>query len=271
MSFYISLNGLANAQTELNVVSNNLANAETTGFKSSRVNFADIVAGSAYSNPKQVEGAGSMVKTIDQNFANGAIKQTGSALDLAVNGGGFFTIKSPTSGQTMYTRNGNFSLDGSGYMIDSNNNRVQVLPVDAAGNVTSTTPQDAQVPQTNAAGSAFSSVLVKTDGSLVAAYADGSTTTVGKVALATFFAPTGLLQVGNQDWQSTVLSGNAAYNAPGSTGLGNILSGSLEQSNVDVSTELVGLISAQQYFQANSKAISTTSQMIQAIMSATQG
>ena len=94
MSFYTSLNGLKNAQTDLNVIAHNIANAETNGFKKSRVEFADIVAGSAYTNPKLIQGIGSTVEAISQNFAIGPIEQTGSALDLAITGDGFFTTKS---------------------------------------------------------------------------------------------------------------------------------------------------------------------------------
>ena len=267
MSFTTSLNGIANAQTELNVISNNLANANTNGFKASTTNFADIVAGSAYTNPTLVMGIGSTLASIDQNFSTGSIAQTGSALDVAVNGQGFFTVKSPISGQVQYTQNGHFSMDGSGYITDTNGNRVQLLP--ATG--TSSTPADGQIPLTNASGSAFASVAVQSDGSVIASYADGTNTAIGKLALANFVAPTGLLQVGNQDWQATGLSGTASYSAPGSASTGSILSGSLEQSNVNVSNELVNLITAQQYYQANSKAISTSSQMITDIMNATQG
>ena len=266
MSFYTSLNGLKNAQTELGVISNNLANAETAGFKKSRVNFADLVAGSAYTNPKLVQGIGSTVASIDQNFSNGPTQQTGSALDLAVNGSGFFTVKSALNGQVSYTRNGNFSIDGAGYVVDANSNRVQTLAVDAAGDVTSTTPADSLLPPANAAGAAFAGVSVKSDGGVVASYADGSTTTVGKVAVASFTSPGGLLQVGNQDWHSTGLSGAATYGAPGTGGRGDVMSGSLEQSNVDVAEEMVGLITAQRYFQANAKAIDTGTQVADAII-----
>ena len=144
---------------------------------------------------------------------------------------------------------------------------LQLLP--AAGG--STTPADGQIPLTNAAGANFASVAVQSDGSVVASYADGTTSTVGKLALASFVSPTGLLQMGNQDWQTTGLSGAASYNAPGTGGTGSILSGSLEQSNVNVSNQLVSLITAQQYYQANSKAISTSNQTITDILNAIQG
>ena len=266
MSFYTSLNGLKNAQTELSVIANNLANAETTGFKKSRINFADIVAGSASANPKLVKGIGSTVQAVDQNFSLGPIQQTGSSLDLAINGEGFFAKVSPVTGKTFYTRNGNFGMDGAGYITDSSGSRLQVLPVDAAGNVTSTTPIDAQAPTVNGAGSDFVAVQIKQDGSVIASYADGSTANVGKVALANFVSPGGLLQTGGQDWQATGLSGVANYNQPGAGRFGTILSGSLEQSNVDIAEEMVGLITAQRYFQANAKAIDTATQLSQTIV-----
>lgn len=266
MSFYTSLNGLRNAQTELSVISNNLANAETSGFKKSRVNFADIVSGTAASNPKLVKGIGSTVQSVDQNFSLGPTEQTGAALDLAINGEGFFTKVSPVTGKTFYTRNGNFGLDGSGYITDVQGNRLQVMPVDAAGNVTSNTLQDAQAAATNAAGADLMSVTVKGDGSVLAAYGDGTVAEVGKIALASFVSPTGLLQVGNQDWQATGISGAASYGQPGAARFGTMLSGSLEQSNVDIAEEMVGLITAQRYFQANAKAIDAATQLSQTII-----
>jgi len=266
MSYYTSLTGLRNAQTELNTISNNLANAETTGFKKSTVNFADIIGGSSYTNSKTEVGLGSLVKTIDQDFSSGAVKNTGSALDLAVNGNGFFSVVTPSGTQTLYTRNGNFTTDGSGNLKDSDGNSVQVLAYDSASGTFATTPSNGVIPPTNSAGSAFTGVQVKTDGSIVASYADGTINTVSKVALANFVSPTGLKQVGNQEWQVTGLSGAAVYTAPSDGGSGTILSGSLEQSNVDTAQEMVGLITAQRYFQANAKAIDANTQISDAVI-----
>ncbi|MBS0255322.1 MAG: flagellar hook basal-body protein [Proteobacteria bacterium] len=266
MSFYTSLNGLKNAQTELGVISNNLANAETAGFKRSTVNFSDLVAGSAYTNLKLVNGIGSTVESISQDFSNGPVEQTGNALDLALNGNGFFSVKSTQSGQVAFTRNGHFGLDSAGFIVDGGGARLQMLPVDAAGNPTSTTPIDAQVPQISASGSSYATIAVKSDGSVVAGYADGTTATVGKVAMANFPSPQRLLQIGNEDYLATGLSGSPAYSVPGAGGAGNVLSGSLEQSNVDVAAEMVGLITAQRYFQANAKAIDTATQIADAII-----
>lgn len=266
MSFYTSLTGLKNAQTELGVISHNLANSETTGFKKSRVSFSDIVAGSAYSNPKLIQGIGSTVEAITQSHTLGPIDQTGSALDLAINGTGFFTTVSAQNGQTYYTRNGAFSMDDQGFVLDGDNNRLQVFPTDAAGNVTSTTPIDLQIPSANAGGASFAGLTVNPNGNVSVSFADGTSEVTGKVALATFIAPSGLLQVGSTNWQATGLSGSPTYGEPGDAQFGNLLSGALERSNVDIAEELVGLITAQRYFQANAKAIDTATQISQSIM-----
>ena len=266
MSFYTSLNGLKNAQTDLGVIAHNIANVETTGFKKSRSQFADIVAGSAFSNPKMIQGLGARVEAIQQNFALGPIEQTGSALDLAVNGDGFFTTKAGVSGQTYYTRNGSFVMDDLGFIHDGDNNRLQVFPVDNTGTATSTTPQDVQIALTNSAGSSFAGVNVRDDGNVVATYADGTNEFVGKVALATFISPTGLLQVGSSNWQASGLSSTAQYGEPGTGQYGKLLSGALERSNVDIAEELVGLITAQRNFQANAKALDTATQISQTII-----
>ncbi len=266
MSFYTSLNGLKNAQTNLGVIAHNIANVETTGFKRSRVEFADIVAGSAYTNPKLIQGIGATVEAIGQNFALGPIEQTGSALDIAVNGDGFFTMVSGLTGQTLYTRNGSFTMDDSGFIHDGAQNRLQVFPTDAAGNVTSTTPVDATVPAANGAGADFAGLTVDGDGSIIASFADGTNETIGKVSLAAFIAPTGLKQVGSSNWESTGLSGNARYGLPGAGQYGRLLSGALERSNVDIAEELVSLITAQRNFQANAKAIDTATQISQTII-----
>ena len=266
MSFYISLNGLKNAQTELGVIAHNIANTETNGFKKSRTDFADVVGASALSNPRLIQGIGATLETIAQNFSLGPIEQTGSALDMAVNGDGFFTTRAALTGKTLFTRNGSFTIDELGYIQDGAQNRLQVLTVDANGAATSTTPIDAQVPATNAAGSEFAGVTVNTDGSVVASYADGSNVRIGKVALATFISPTGLKQLGSSNWAATGISGAPRYGLPGEGLYGSLLSGAIERSNVDIAEELVGLITAQRNFQANAKAIDTATQISQTVI-----
>jgi len=266
MSFYTSLNGLKNAQTDLGVISHNIANSEASGFKKSRTNFGDIVVGSAFTNPKLITGIGATVESITQDFALGPIEQTGGALDVAIGGDGFFTTREAATGNTLYTRSGSFEIDDSGFINDGSDNRLQVFPTDAAGAVTSTTPADALVPLLNGAGSQFAGIAVAENGNVSASYADGSITVVGKVALASFVTPTGLRQVGSANWQSTGISGAATYGEPATGLYGGLSSGSIERSNVDIAEELVGLITAQRAFQANAKAIDTASQISQTII-----
>ena len=266
MSFYTSLNGMKNAQTDLGVIAHNIANVDTNGFKKSSTQFADIVVGSAQVNPRMVQGIGARLESITQNFALGPIEQTGSALDMAITGDGFFTTRSVESGRTLYTRNGAFTRDDQGFIQDGSNNRLQVFPTDNTGAITSMTPVDASIPATNAAGSAFAGITVGSDGRVTASYADGSFDIVGTVSLAAFNSPTGLRQVGSSNWEATGLSGTANYGVAGAGQYGQIQSGALERSNVDIAEELVGLITAQRSFQANAKAIDTATQVSQTVI-----
>ncbi len=264
MSFYTSLSGLRNAQADLNVIAHNIANAETNGFKKSRADFADLVAGSAYSNPKMIQGIGSTTESITQNFAMGPIEQTGSALDLAITGDGFFATKSLADGEALFTRNGAFGMDEQGYVQDGSGNVLQIFAPGADPLVDP--PIDAQVPLTNGAGAQFAGLTVGQDGKLVASYADGSNEDVGIVALTSFSSPAGLRQVGSSNWAVTGISGAPSFGVPGEGAFGNLLSGALERSNVDIAEELVSLITAQRYFQANAKAIDTATQISQTVI-----
>ena len=266
MSFYTSLTGIKGAQTDLDVISHNLANVETSGFKRSTVNFADLVPSSTMTDPRMTVGIGTRVSSITQSFTQGPIEQTGKALDLAISGEGFFAVKSAESGEVAYTRNGGFSVDENGFIVRGND-RLQIFPAAADGTVDPAgTPADAQIPAVNASGSPFAGIVVADDGTMSASYADGSVTVIGRVALATFIAPEGLKQLGSTKWQATGISGAAGYGVPGDGRFAEIMSGSIERSNVDITEELVGLITAQRNFQANAKAIDTASQITQTII-----
>ncbi len=267
MSYYTSLTGLKNAQTDLNVISHNIANAETTGFKKSDTAFADIVSSSILTDPALTTGIGARVSAIVQQFSLGPIEQTGSALDIAINGEGFYTVVSPLSGETQYTRAGSFTVDGDGFVKNAQGMRLQAFPVDSTGAITSlTTLQDIQIPATNTAGEDFAGVTIDSTGNVVATYADGSNTTIGVLALASFVAPTAMRQEGSASWSATGVSGTAKYGQPGSGLYGNLMAGSLERSNVDIAEELVSLITAQRNFQANAKAVDTATQLSQTII-----
>jgi flagellar hook protein FlgE len=429
MSFYTSLSGLQASQTEMSVISHNLANVATNGFKKSRTEFADVMASSVSMSPTQMIGSGTVVKAIRQQFGQGASIQSTNALDLMISGEGFFAVKpNPDSVKVAFTRNGGFSVNADRFVTDANGGHLQVYPVDGSGTVVATgldstinlqlpptsgtpkptevvslavnlsanatvpkdnpvfnsttnpyafdrfnpstynnssqtvvydavgnattltnyyirdtvstgngsssnwlvytfvgdqqmgvagsnnpttmtfdssgaltapstaiqfdafTPTGTTTPQqitldfgtaTTQLGQPFSKLMETQDGRAVgqlegvsvaedgivrASFSNGDTQALGKVVLANFSNPSGLRQLGNSYWASTGVSGEARLGEAGANGFGSLMSGAVERSNVDITEELVGLIAAQRNFQANAKALDTSSQTSQTIL-----
>ncbi|HEY0325252.1 MAG TPA: flagellar hook-basal body complex protein [Allosphingosinicella sp.] len=264
MSFYTSLSGLKAAQTDLGVTANNIANVGSMGFKRSRAEFGDIKPPSS-----TTPGIGTRLKGITQQFTQGNFEASSRELDLAINGAGFFVTRNQSAGGDTYlTRNGSLQIDSNRYLLDSNRNFVQVLPVDASGNLTATDLASAtslQLPTANTAGSALSSIDIGKDGVITATYADGTTEPIAGVMVANVSNPEGLAQQGNARWSITGESGTITSAEPGTSGLGTVESGVLERANVDITEELVGLITAQRNFQANAKAIETANAITQTV------
>ncbi|MDB5690115.1 MAG: flagellar basal body FlaE protein [Sphingomonas bacterium] len=267
MSFYTSLSGLKAAQTDLSVTSNNIANVGTTGFKKSRTEFGDIVAASSLQSADS-PGLGTRLRSMDQQFTQGSFKTSDRALDLAVSGQGFFVTHSAEGGgTTALTRAGAFRTDTNNNVVTADGAFLQVLPVNDAGEVTGTdlaSTVNLRVPPTNTTAgqtAKLDNLSIDEKGLVVAAYADGSTLKLGRIAIATVANPDGLRQIGNASWAATGRSGVAAVGGAGSDGLGAIQSGALEEANVDLTEELVSLIQAQRNFQANAKAIDTANQL----------
>jgi flagellar hook protein FlgE len=451
MSFYTSLSGLKGAQSDLSVISNNIANVGSTGFKKSRAEFGDLISASPLQSGN-VAGQGTRLKSISQQFTQGGFQTSDRALDLAISGQGFFVTKSGS--QMSFTRNGAFSIDDERYLVDSDGNYVQVLPVDSSGALSATgissaqnlqipatagspvatsnldlsvtlpssadlpknnaaytssipykfnrydansynyssattvydsagNPQQAtiyyvrtqaagaQVPETDSSGNpvvdssgnpvmttattstwdahvfvgdqeesadgnasttpakpltltfdtngnmtspsgsvTLSSVLpsgasapigltltygsttrqaaatftpgnftqdgkaagqldniaVDSNGLVTATFSDGTTKKLGAVMIANFPNPNGLRQLGDSQWGQSGLSGEPIISAAGSGSAGTIQSGALEEANVDITEELVSLISAQRNFSANAKAIETANNMTDTIV-----
>jgi flagellar hook protein FlgE len=266
MSFYTSLSGMRNAQTDLRVISHNIANAETAGFKKSNAQFADLVVTGGSSDPRLTPGIGAVVSSITQDFSLGAIEQTGRGLDLAINGDGFLATANPISGDVSFTRNGSLRVVASGQLQDSNGDLVQAFPVDAAGNPTSATPASVVIPTTNAAGSALANVSINARGVIGVSYADGTSQAVGQIALASFSASDGLRPIGNTKWEASADSGPPQFGNPGIGNFGQIMAGAIERSNVDLAEEMVSLLSAQRNFQANARAIDTATAISQTVL-----
>ena len=266
MSFFTSLSGLRNAQTDLGVISNNIANAETAGFKKSNAQFSDLVATGSAIDPRLTPGIGAAVSAITQDFGLGSLEQTGRVLDVAINGDGFLTTANRASGDLSFTRNGNLQLVASGQLQDSNGDLVQAFPVDATGTPTSTVPANVVVPTVNAAGSTLSSVSIDDFGVIGATYSDGTTEPVAQIALASFAANGGLRPIGQSKWETSAESGSATYGSPGTGNYGQLMSGALERSNVDLAEEMVSLLTAQRNFQANARAIDTATAISQTVL-----
>ncbi|PHS30296.1 MAG: flagellar basal-body rod protein FlgG [Methylophaga sp.] len=252
-ALWIAKTGLDAQQTRMAVISNNLANANTTGFKQDRAVFEDLLyltirqpGAQSSANTQLPSGLliGTGVRTVatEKIHTQGNIVQTENALDLAIQGRGFFQILTP-DGAISYTRDGSFQIDSTGQMVMSNGYTLEPAI---------TIPEDAL------------SVTIATDGTVsVLQPGQTSPTTVGNIQLADFVNPTGLQAVGENLYKETAASGSATVGTPGLTGIGSLVSGSLETSNVNVVTELINMIETQRAYEMNSKAISTADQMLQ--------
>jgi flagellar hook protein FlgE len=272
MSFYTSLSGLKAAQTDLATISNNVANVGSAGFKKSRAIFGDLFASAPTQTTKMIAGQGTRLNGITQQFTQGTLEATDKTLDLAIAGEGMFVVRGdPPRSEVSYTRNGAFQVDVNRRVVDTIGASLQLLPVDAAGNVTGTNLADCfdlVLPSTKPGAPTVSlaNISIGDDGLVTATYGDGTNEMLGKVAMASFTAQEGLRPIGDAHWQSTGDSGAPAINAATNGPLGTIRSGAIERANVDITEELVALIGAQRNFQANAKAIETASAMTQAII-----
>jgi flagellar hook protein FlgE len=403
-NFSIALSGLSAANTALDVTSNNIANANTVGFKNSQAEFADVYASGAVNLDSSTGGEGVRVVAAAQQFSQGtSITEASTPLDMEINGNGFFTLNSPSG--TVYTRNGQFSEDQNGNVISTTGQFLQVYPpttnggfntgstqnlnlqtaqsspvATTAANVILNLPSDATPPtvapfdptnsntynqststtvydslgnsypatlyfsqtatpgtwnvnmtvngvavgaaqtlsfsdtgtvtapaggnlnfngftptngaapmdmafnfsQTTEYGTQFgvtsiipngyttgqlSTLSIDSTGIVSAVYTNGQSTQLGQLAIANFPNPQGLQQLGNTNWAQTFSSGTVVQGTAGSAGFGSVTSSSLESSNVDLTTELVNMITEQRAFQANAQVITTADQMSQTVIS----
>ncbi len=272
MSFFTSLSGLKAAQTDLNVISNNVANTNSTGFKKSRALFGDLFAAAPTQSTKTVAGQGVRLTGIAQQFTQGTLQATDKTLDLAIAGDGFFSVKGQPPRQDLnFTRNGAFSVNSNREVVDTIGAKAQLLPVDANGVITSNAIGDMfdfVLPDTDPADPAalLSNISINKEGVVSATFSNGNQMNMGAIAMASFTAVEGLRPVGDAHWQATGDSGPAQVNQAANGPLGQIRSGALELANVDITEELVSLIAAQRNFQANAQAIETSNTLTQTII-----
>ena len=263
-SMYSGVAGLIAHQTEMDVIGNNIANVDTVGYKSSSMNFADAFSqtlGTNASGSMQI-GTGVLTSAISNHFNQGSITSTGEQTDMAVNGNGFFLVKDPTSGAQYVTRDGEFTVDTSGYLVTNTGMRVQGY---SDGGLA--TMGDIKVDNTGAPGgdtAAIQSYTFGSDGKLSVMLADGTQFTRGQVLLQNFTNPQQLLKVGNNLFSNLTSAGPlAAPTAPSANGLGSLVTGALEMSNVDLAGQLTSLITTQRAYEANTKVITTSDEILQ--------
>ncbi|MCH1623778.1 flagellar basal-body rod protein FlgG [Fredinandcohnia quinoae] len=305
-SMYSGISGMKNFQTKLDVIGNNIANVNTYGFKKGRTIFTDIMSQTINGatapgqnlggvNPKQV-GLGSSLAAIDTVHNPGSIQTTARVLDVAISGDGFFQV-SPTSTkatgfdqEAMYTRAGNLYLDQEGYLVTSSG-----MYVHGFGSYQATVPQSPEPSEidpkdfTFAPGAtpgysqtatptvpiAYKPIRIPTDAKSMSIGKDGSVTYVdaagtlrwaGQMVLSKFPNSGGLEKVGGNLFKESSNSGAPVLNFAGQSGLGSVESGALEMSNVDLSEEFTEMIVAQRGFQANTRIITTSDEILQELV-----
>ncbi|HEY9092302.1 flagellar hook basal-body protein [Parasphingorhabdus sp.] len=272
MSFFTSLTGLKAAQTDLNVISNNVANTSSIGFKKSQAIFGDLFAAAPTQTTKTVAGQGVRLSGITQQFTQGTLKPTEKTLDLAIAGDGFFAVRSqPPQESLTFTRNGAFTVNVDHEVIDTTGSKAQLLPVDANGIATSTNVADMYdfvMPETDPGdpSALLANISINGEGVVTASFTNGNQIKLGALALASFTAIEGLRPNGDAHWQATGDSGPPKINQAANGPLGQVRSGALELANVDITEELVSLISAQRNFQANAQAIETANTLSQTMI-----
>lgn len=252
-ALWTAASGMQSQQTNIDVIANNLANVNTTGFKKSRADFQDLIyqslktTGSPSTNTTQVPtgiqiGLGTRLAAVTKIFTSGDLTQTGNDLDMAIEGDGFFQIQMP-DGTTAYSRAGAFKKDSTGRVVTSDG--YPLLP-------------EIVIP-TNA-----TKISVGNDGTVSVNQAGQTApTNVGNIQLAQFANPAGLAAQGKNLFLPTDSSGNATTGTPGQTGLGTISQGFLEMSNVNVASEMVNMIVGQRAYEINSKAVQAGDEMLQ--------
>ncbi|NDJ55701.1 flagellar basal-body rod protein FlgG [Enterobacteriaceae bacterium 4M9] len=252
-SLWIAKTGLEAQQTNMDVISNNLANVSTNGFKRQRAVFEDLLyqtmrqPGAQSSEQTTIPsglqlGTGVRPVATERVHSQGSLQQTNNSKDVAIDGSGFIQVLMP-DGTTGYTRDGSFQIDQNGQLVTSSGYQIQPAI---------TVPQDAQT------------ITIGKDG-IVSVTIAGQTDPqqVGQLTLATFINDSGLESVGENLYRETQASGAPNESTPGLNGAGSLIQGYVETSNVNVAEELVNMIQTQRAYEINSKAVSTSDQMLQ--------
>ncbi len=273
-----AVSGLDNFQEQMDVIGNNIANVDTTGFKAGVVDFADAFSNtlqaptagssstSAGSNPIQT-GTGVTITGINSNWNQGSLSTTGIPSDLAISGNGFFMVQNPATQAQYATQAGDFTLNSSGYLVTDTGEEVMGYNNSGLSTIGPIQINASQAPATSSPTATMSSYSIGATGQITVNLSDGTSFVCGQVLLQNFQNPGALVNEGNNLYSNMADAGPlAAMGAPGTGGLGSIQSGALELSNVDLSTEMANLITAQRAFEANSKIVTTSDEILQDVV-----
>jgi flagellar hook protein FlgE len=303
-SLFSGVSGMKSQQTKMDVIGNNIANANTTAFKASRVMFKDMLSQTMQSasapadtdpqnsvggtNAKQV-GLGVAIAGVDTDMSQGALQPTSRSTDIAIQGNGFFIVNNVQPSNTVpgyprFTRDGGFTLDAKGYLVTSEGLHVLgASALDASGNPVaagtlapdlSASPSPAldtlvaiKIPLSDGGTPAnkLKSFSVEKDGTIRAIYTDNPVV-IGKIAVANFQNEAGLEKLGSNLYKNTSNSGTAEVGAPNEKGAGSLEQGFLEMSKVDLANEFTEMIITSRAFQANSRTITTSDEMLQELL-----
>jgi flagellar basal-body rod protein FlgG len=252
-TLYTAATGMQALETKLDVIANNLANVNTTGFKKGRVNFEDLfyrqeVLPSLETATGTSVGLGTRVSSVQTDHSQGAFQQTGNALDVAIEGNGFFQVTDKLTSEILYTRSGNFGINSEGALV--------------LGSALSGRPLEPEITLPTDA----TNISIRSDGEVFYRTPGQSTlSSAGRIGMANFINPQGLVKLGENLFCESDSSGTPTQGDPGSDGLGVLVQNALEASNVEPVQELIDLITTQRSFELNSQAVKAGDELLQQI------
>jgi flagellar hook protein FlgE len=274
-----AVSGLDAYQEQMDIIGNNIANLNTTGYKSATGNLVDAFSdtlqaataatssGTNGTNPEQI-GTGVMTGSITNDWSSGGLNATGVASNMAINGNGFFVVQDPVSGTQYVTQDGTFSMNTNGNLVNSAGMELVGYNTSSlSGTIGPIQIDTTGMPSTSSPTATLTSYTIGGNGIITVNLSDGTSFPRGQVLLQNFTDPQALTSVGNNLYSNTGNAGGlSAPGTPGSTSLGTIQSGALELSNVDLSAQMADLITAQRAFEANSKIITTSDELLQDVV-----
>lgn len=279
-SLFSAITGLGQSQQRMDIIGNNIANINTAGFKSSRVNFADSfsqtlrassqASGTTAANSAIQIGSGVTTAGIATLYTQGAITRTGVQTDLAIAGDGYFVVRDTSNNEQMATRAGDFRVDSTGFLVTNTGQRVQGYSDAALTTIGDIKIDNAGMPVTADPNARIISYAFDSEGKLNVQLSDGTQFVRGQILLQKFTDPQGLMKAGNNLYSRIANAGPLDWagtpGIPSKIGLGKLEAGALELSNVDMANEFTNLITTQRAYQASARIISTSDDMLQELV-----